>query len=97
MHYAACVAVVLLLSTHVAADEPGTLNEMPPYKLLRAAEDYSYLGNDEDHQYEYDWFDPIKYILVDLFRKSRAPYLRPCAGDRADRNLPSPYYLYRPR
>ena len=62
MQYAALVAVVLLLSTIVVADEPGTLIQPPPYKLLRAAEDYSYLAHDEDHQYEYDWFDPIKYM-----------------------------------
>ena len=64
MHYATYVAVVLLLSTIVLADEPGTLIQPPPYKLLRAAEDYSYLTHEEDHHYEYDWFDPIKYISL---------------------------------
>ena len=64
MQFAALVAVVLLLSTIVVADEPGTLIQPPPYKLLRAAEDYSYLADDEDQQYEYDWFDPIKYISL---------------------------------
>jgi len=68
MQYATYVAAVLLLGSNVAADEPGTLNEPPPYKLLRAAEDYSYLANDEDQRYEADWFDPIKYIPLDSDR-----------------------------
>ncbi len=62
MQYATYVAAVLLLGSNVTADETGTLNEPPPYKLFRAAEDYSYLANDEDRQYEYDWFDSIKYM-----------------------------------
>ena len=64
MQYATYVAAVLLLGSNAAADEPGTPNEPPAYKLLRAAEDYSYLATDEEPQYEYDWFDPIKYISL---------------------------------
>lgn len=64
MRYATFVAAVLLLGSNVAADEPGTPNEAPTYKLFRATEDYSYLANDADPQYEDDWFDPIKYISL---------------------------------
>jgi len=48
MQYATYVAAVLLLSSNVVADETGALDEPPPYKMLWAAEDYSYLANDED-------------------------------------------------
>ena len=62
MKYSAFVTAAVLLCTHLAAEEPPNPSEPPPDKLLRAAEDYSSRAHDEDHQYEYDWFDPIKYI-----------------------------------
>ncbi len=58
----ALAAAALLLGSRLAAEEPNDLDEPPPYKLLRAEEDYTYLASDEDQRYEADWFDPIKYI-----------------------------------
>ena len=56
------IAAVLLCGASILAEGSDTTAEPPSYKLFRATEDYSYLANDEDRQYDYDWFDPIKYI-----------------------------------
>jgi len=62
MKYVAFITTAALLSPTLVAEEPSDLSEPPPYTLFRAAEDYSYLANDEQYQYKPDWFDPIKYI-----------------------------------
>lgn len=64
MKFGPHIIAVLLFSVSVQAEESHTADEPPPYKLFRAAEDYSYLAIDEGHQYEYDRFDPIKYISL---------------------------------
>jgi hypothetical protein len=64
MEYLIAVFLALLLSSNVLAEEPTTLTDPPPYKLLRAEEDYSYLSNDGPQQYKEDWSDPIKLIRL---------------------------------
>lgn len=56
--------LLALVSSGVVAEELSNVKEPPPYSLLRASEDYSYLVTNPE-QYESDVFDSIKYMQLD--------------------------------
>lgn len=66
------IAFLLISTFSVFAQIEEIKKEAPAFKMTRAAEDYSYLKNNENNLYEKDAFDAIKYIP---FTKSGDTYL----------------------
>ncbi|MDY8134339.1 alginate export family protein [Aquimarina sp. 2201CG5-10] len=67
--------LLIILCIGITFSQEGNSNtksKLPPFKVLRAEENYSYLNNKKKNPYEKDFFDPVKFIPLN---KSKDAYL----------------------